>query len=78
MGLFADNVVARVPNQNKWMLVKKALEDQNDGSYEEFLEVLHNPFVSAMSISNALKKTIGIHISDRSISRWRREGYGRI
>ncbi len=72
MSAFAENMEGYVRTQNKWPIVKKALEDKNDGSYEEFIEAMGNPHVTTAQIQEAIIRTTGIDISDKSVARWRR------
>lgn len=70
MGEFFDCVSSA---QNKTLLekVEQELAKKTDGSLEEFREALKDADISSFAISNAIFKTSGVKISERTVQRWR-------
>ena len=60
---------------NKFLLVKNMLEDKDDGSYEEFVSAMKDTNHTGPAIAAALKSSIGIEVTGRTVNDWRKRGH---
>lgn len=78
MGAFAEKAGTYQLTNRKLELIQKTLEDIDSESWQEFIEAIHDPFISCGQIATALHRTTGISVSNESVRRWRVGIHGNI
>ena len=72
MGALADAVSEQPNFTNKTKVIKMAMDQLDDGSWEELCEVLRDGSVSSAVVATAITKATKVRVSGRTIADWRK------
>lgn len=78
MGVFQTAVheqrKAGVSRRDRWTNIVDALQEKNDGSYEEFIEIMLDRSIPDGVVAKAITETTGVPVHRTTVNAWRVNG----
>lgn len=60
--------------RDRWVQIIDALKEKNDGSYEEFVEIMEDRSIPDGIVAKAISETTGVSVHRTTVNVWRVNG----